>query len=57
MSDGKNLVKGVVKGVAKPVHLGKTTQVWDISITNEKNELACVSRLTMLVLKPAEDKG
>ncbi|MBT7260397.1 MAG: hotdog fold thioesterase [Desulfobacula sp.] len=53
----KNAVKGVVKGVAKPVHLGKTTQVWDISITNEKNELVCVSRLTMLVLKPAKDKG
>ena len=53
----KNVVKGLVKGVAKPVHLGKTTQVWDISITNEKSELVCVSRLTMLVLKPAKDKG
>lgn len=47
----KSVSKGQVTGVAKPVHLGKTTQIWDISIKNEKNELVCVSRLTMLVLK------
>ncbi len=48
----KNATEGVVKGKAKPVHLGKTTQVWDIAVRNETNELICVSRLTMLVLKP-----
>lgn len=52
----KSVTKGRVKGVVKPVHLGKTTQVWDISIKNEKNELICVSRLTMLVLKVSKDQ-
>ncbi|MDA3791940.1 MAG: hotdog fold thioesterase [Desulfobacula sp.] len=52
----KSVTKGLVKGVVKPVHLGKTTQVWDISIENEKNELICVSRLTMLVLKTVTDQ-
>lgn len=53
----KSIASGRVKGVAKPVHLGKTTQVWDITIENEKNELICLSRLTMMVLKAAGDQG
>ena len=53
----KNAVRGAVKGMAKPVHLGKTTQVWDITIKNQENELICVSRLTMLVLNPSKDQG
>ena len=43
--------KGIVTGTAKPVHLGNTTQVWDISIKNEKDQFICISRLTMAVLK------
>jgi 1,4-dihydroxy-2-naphthoyl-CoA hydrolase len=54
----KSVTKGRVKGVVKPVHMGKTTHVWDISITNDKNEMICVSRLTMMVLKnEAEQKS
>lgn len=40
---------GYVTGTARPIHLGKTTQVWDIRITNEKGGLVCVSRLTLAV--------
>ena len=47
----KSATKGKVIGTVKPVHLGKTTHVWDISIENEKGQLTCVSRLTMAVLK------
>ncbi len=47
----KSVTEGVVTGTAKPVHLGKTTQVWDIMIKNEKEQLTCMSRLTMAVLK------
>ena len=43
--------KGIVTGTAKPVHLGNTTQVWDISIKNEKDQFICISRSTMAVLK------
>lgn len=39
-----------VNGVAKPTHLGRTTQVWTIEMKNELGKLCCVSRLTMAVL-------
>lgn len=41
---------GYVIGTAKPYHLGKTTQVWDIQIVNEEGKLISVNRLTMAVL-------
>lgn len=40
----------VVTGVAKPIHIGGRTQVWDIRITNEKDQLVCISRLTLAVV-------
>ena len=42
---------GVVTGVARPIHVGRTTQVWEIRITSEAGKLVCVSRLTMAVIK------
>lgn len=42
--------EGFVTGVTKPVHIGKKTQVWEIRITNQKDELVCISRITMAVL-------
>ena len=39
-----------VTAVAKPLHLGKSTQVWEIKIYNETKQLVSVSRLTMAVL-------
>ena len=47
----KSISSGIVIGVAKPVHLGNSTQVWDITIKNEDDQLICISRLTMAVLK------
>lgn len=47
----KSISQGRVTGRAAPLHLGRTTQVWDIDIKNEKKELICASRLTMAVLK------
>lgn len=46
----KSVRQGFVMGVTKPVHIGKRTQVWEIKITNEQNELVCVSRITMAVI-------
>jgi uncharacterized protein (TIGR00369 family) len=43
---------GWVTGVAKPVHVGRSTQVWHIEMKNDAGELTCVSRLTMAVLAP-----
>ncbi|MCS6766596.1 MAG: hotdog fold thioesterase [Candidatus Protistobacter heckmanni] len=41
---------GWVTAVARPVHLGRSTQAWEIHITNEENQLVCISRITMAVL-------
>ena len=46
----KSVREGFVTGITKPVHIGKRTQVWEIKITNEQNELVCVSRITMAVI-------
>src|SRR3954468_15758601 len=45
---------GFVTGVTKPIHIGKKTQVWEIRITNEQQELVCISRITMAVLDKKE---
>ncbi|WP_017762216.1 PaaI family thioesterase [Pseudacidovorax intermedius] len=44
--------KGWVTGTARPVHRGRSTQVWQIELRNDDGELTCVSRLTMAVLQP-----
>jgi 1,4-dihydroxy-2-naphthoyl-CoA hydrolase len=41
---------GWVTGVAKPVHIGRSTMVWHIDLRNDAGELTCVSRLTLAVL-------
>ncbi len=41
---------GLVNGVARPVHLGSSTQVWSIEIRDEEERMVCISRITMAVL-------
>ncbi len=48
----KGMRDGWVYGVARPVHVGRSTQVWAIELSNEAGELVCVSRITMAVLAP-----
>lgn len=43
--------EGIVTAVATVLFQGKTTMVWDIKITDEKDNLICVSRCTMAVIK------
>ncbi|TNF35421.1 MAG: hotdog fold thioesterase [Gammaproteobacteria bacterium] len=42
---------GIVTGIARPVHLGRTTQVWEIRIHNQVNKPVCISRLTIAVVQ------
>lgn len=42
--------EGLVTGTAKAVHLGRTTQVWEIRIEDDRDKLVCLSRLTMSVI-------
>lgn len=41
---------GVVTGKSRPLHLGKTTHVWDIKIYDEDEKLVCVSLLTVAII-------
>ncbi len=44
---------GFVTGIAKPLHLGGATHVWDIRIYDDAEKLICISRLTLAILKKA----
>jgi 1,4-dihydroxy-2-naphthoyl-CoA hydrolase len=46
----KAVREGYVYGRATPIHIGKSTQVWEIRITSESGQLVCISRITMAVL-------
>ncbi|RRO14529.1 PaaI family thioesterase [Flavobacteriaceae bacterium 14752] len=46
----KSVKSGFVYAKAKPLHLGKTTQVWDIKITDDDNRLISAVKLTTLAL-------
>jgi uncharacterized protein (TIGR00369 family) len=41
-----------VVGVGRPFHVGRTTQVWHIELSNDKGQLTCVSRITIALLAP-----
>jgi 1,4-dihydroxy-2-naphthoyl-CoA hydrolase len=49
-----NHIRGVrsgwVYGKATPLHVGRSTHVWEIKITNEEGKLVCVSRITLAVV-------
>src|SRR5690606_25905187 len=42
--------QGVVTGTARAVHVGRSTQVWDIRIEDGRGRASCVSRLTLAVV-------
>jgi len=42
--------EGVVTATARALHLGRSTQIWDIRIEDEQGRLVCASRLTLAVV-------
>lgn len=46
----RQVTRGFVTGTARPIHLGRSTQVWDIRIEDEDGRMVCVSRLTLAVI-------
>src|SRR4249919_977149 len=42
---------GLVTGTARALHVGRSTQVWEVRIEDERGRLACVSRLTLAVVR------
>lgn len=51
----RSVKDGLVTGTCRPLHLGRTTHVWEIRISDERQRLVCVSRLTVAVIKPEPD--
>jgi len=46
----KSAKSGYVTGVGQPIHIGRSTQIWEIKITNENEQLVCISRITLAVM-------
>lgn len=44
------VTEGVVTGTARPIHIGRTTQVWEVRIEDDKGRLTCISRMTAAVV-------
>ena len=46
----RSVASGWVYGKCSPIHVGRTTHVWDIRITDEQDRLVCISRLTIAII-------
>lgn len=46
----RSVREGTVRAVTRPIHLGRTTQVWSIEISNQEGQITCLSRMTAYVL-------
>ena len=46
----RSVKSGTVTGIAKAVRIGYSAQVWQIEISNERQQLICTSRLTVSVI-------
>jgi 1,4-dihydroxy-2-naphthoyl-CoA hydrolase len=51
------VTSGWVTGVARPLALGRRTQVWEVKISDEGGKLVCVSRCTMAVIPMPQPVG
>ncbi len=43
--------EGTIYAITTPIHIGKTTQVWSIELTNDEGKITCISRMTACVIK------
>ena len=44
---------GIIKGITKPIHIGRSTHVWEVMLFNDE-KVICISRLTMAILNSAK---
>jgi 1,4-dihydroxy-2-naphthoyl-CoA hydrolase len=47
----RSATEGYVTGIASPIHIGSSTQVWEIKIYDNSEKLVCISRLTVAVIR------
>ena len=50
----RGATSGWVTGITRPLHMGRSTHVWQIELSNDAGELTCVSRITMAILAVKE---
>lgn len=53
----RSLREGRVTAVARAVHLGRTTHVWDLRLSGEQGKTSCISRLTMAIVPLGQRPG
>lgn len=46
----RSVKEGLVSASTSPLHIGRSTQIWEVRITNESGKLTCISRMTASVL-------
>lgn len=46
----RSLQEGTLRAVGHPIHVGRTSQVWEIRIQDEQERLICISRCTLAVV-------
>ena len=46
----RGVTSGIVTGTARPLHVGRSTQVWEIRIEDERERLVCIARLTVAIV-------
>jgi 1,4-dihydroxy-2-naphthoyl-CoA hydrolase len=47
----RSVRNGFVTGISRPIHIGSSSQVWDIRIYDDQERIICVSRITVAVMK------
>ena len=50
------VTNGFVYGIARPIHIGASTQLWEIRIHNDEEKLVSISRLTMAILDKQDQR-
>ena len=46
----RSVKEGFVYGTVTPIHVGRSTHIWEIKIKNEEGKLVCISRLTVAII-------
>lgn len=47
----RSATSGKVTGTTRPIHIGRSTQVWEIKIEDDQGRTTCVSRITLAAKK------
>lgn len=43
--------EGLITAITRPIHIGRTTQIWQIDLYNEDGKQTCASRMTAAVVQ------